>query len=330
MLFHKLVMFVLSLIVLFSSSCAYADFLTLADKDRWKVMTESQQSHAPPFTSIYFFDENHGVATSPTKIRTTCDGGTTWDTSKQDDDIVFLSVSFRGGEIGWVLGVRDKHLVLMRSSDKGRTWDEMSLEQTTREIANRNVGIPTDFCSNDDDSLWIGGDQGIIRLNIHGDEVSVNVSSTDQKNIRSIACQNSGSLWAVSDDLIIKYDNGWNTAYEDLDFLPAKIRIQDETVWVVGGKPNDSGAVVIKGSANGGNWKEKSFSFPGAALDIYTLNNIGWLVGAGGSILHTVDNGESWQSVSSPSTNDLMAIYFIKPGLGWIAGDRSTILKLSH
>lgn len=53
----------------------------------------------------------------------------------------------------------------------------------------------------------------------------------------------------------------------------------------------------------------------------------GWIVGAGGTILHTDDAGESWTRQTSGSDATLYHVDFRNEKQGWVVGERGTILR---
>jgi photosystem II stability/assembly factor-like uncharacterized protein len=55
--------------------------------------------------------------------------------------------------------------------------------------------------------------------------------------------------------------------------------------------------------------------------------DVGWVVGAYGTIRKTQNGGSSWSSVSSPVSDELLSIFFQGETEGWISGASGTILK---
>ncbi len=52
----------------------------------------------------------------------------------------------------------------------------------------------------------------------------------------------------------------------------------------------------------------------------------GWIVGAGGTIMHTDDAGETWSTQRSGTTNTIFHVDFRNEHQGWVVGERGTIL----
>src|SRR5262249_5953928 len=62
--------------------------------------------------------------------------------------------------------------------------------------------------------------------------------------------------------------------------------------------------------------------------DLVFLNDqSGWVVGTGGTILHTANGGASWQRQESGTTSELHAIKFVDAKYGWIVGAEATVLR---
>lgn len=57
---------------------------------------------------------------------------------------------------------------------------------------------------------------------------------------------------------------------------------------------------------------------------------IGWIVGSSGTILHTIDGGETWISQDSSTFDNLYALDFVDNKHGWVVGDNSTILYTNN
>lgn len=54
--------------------------------------------------------------------------------------------------------------------------------------------------------------------------------------------------------------------------------------------------------------------------DIFFINeNIGWVVGNGGTIYYTSDGGQNWTTQNSGVTVNLFDVHFIDPNVGWIS-----------
>jgi photosystem II stability/assembly factor-like uncharacterized protein len=59
----------------------------------------------------------------------------------------------------------------------------------------------------------------------------------------------------------------------------------------------------------------------------FTNPVIGYCVGDSGTVIKTIDSGNTWQSLSANTFNDLYSVKFLNSDTGWIAGRNGTIKK---
>jgi photosystem II stability/assembly factor-like uncharacterized protein len=61
--------------------------------------------------------------------------------------------------------------------------------------------------------------------------------------------------------------------------------------------------------------------------DVFFPNeDLGWIVGEFGLVLHTSDRGKSWKRQAVPTQKPLFRIFFTDPDHGWIVGQGGVIL----
>lgn len=58
----------------------------------------------------------------------------------------------------------------------------------------------------------------------------------------------------------------------------------------------------------------------------FSDNSNGWLVGDGGFVARTRDDGRTWDSLKSSTTKNLMAVHFVNANAGCAVGVNSTIV----
>jgi photosystem II stability/assembly factor-like uncharacterized protein len=59
----------------------------------------------------------------------------------------------------------------------------------------------------------------------------------------------------------------------------------------------------------------------------FTSNNVGWIVGDNGTILHKSEN--QWKNYQNPTKNNLNSIFMIDEKEGWAVGDKGTIVHFT-
>ncbi|MBM3712833.1 MAG: T9SS type A sorting domain-containing protein [Actinobacteria bacterium] len=84
---------------------------------------------------------------------------------------------------------------------------------------------------------------------------------------------------------------------------------------------------ILKTTDGGITWSETTFPVHSLHSVCFINANIGWTVGAGGSIYKTTNGGTTWLSLSSGTTLNLNSVYFINENFGWVVGQTATILR---
>jgi len=88
-------------------------------------------------------------------------------------------------------------------------------------------------------------------------------------------------------------------------------------------------------SDGGKTWVSRDLKVPPFGGDLtniqFTDSLHGWICGESGTIIHTVDGGNSWsvQSGTPSSYSDLRSICFVKDSAGWACGANGTILQIT-
>ena len=158
----------------------------------------------------------------------------------------------------------------------------------------------------------------------------------------SVACGDSGDVWAVGNGSPVLYQDGfWNKTNaprntNNRETSYSKVKIINNEVWLVGGSSLKEDlqngkleiqGVLLKSSDNGQTWEDKAPAETDDLTDIYFEGKSGWLVGKKGLIYYTNDGGDSWAKQKSSTENDLYSIFFLDSNNGWISGDKTTVLK---
>jgi photosystem II stability/assembly factor-like uncharacterized protein len=88
-------------------------------------------------------------------------------------------------------------------------------------------------------------------------------------------------------------------------------------------------SVLLHNPDAGAHWQSQLLDISETLFDIYLTGTRGWIVGANGTILQTVNGGQTWERHESPTKNNLMGLFFLTPHQGWAAGDKQTVLRFS-
>ena len=60
---------------------------------------------------------------------------------------------------------------------------------------------------------------------------------------------------------------------------------------------------------------------------VHISDNLSWIVGYYGTILHSADRGKTWKIEASPTREALFNVHFVNPLDGWISGSYGTVLR---
>lgn len=189
---------------------------------------------------------------------------------------------------------------------------------------------------------WVGGDQGFLS---YTEDAGVSWVErridTRQNAINDIYFVSKDSGFLLSGDTIFSTGDGghtWQTAHT---FLPAEFQGATPELyslrfrgkkrgWVVGSTSRDDRIVssILAITRDGGTtWQMQDARTQQELIHIdFVDDKRGWIVGAGGAILHTDDAGETWQRQTSGTTLTLYHVDFRNDKQGLAVGERGTIL----
>ncbi len=149
---------------------------------------------------------------------------------------------------------------------------------------------------------------------------------------------NSDTLLTVGDGLINKRNSaGERICY--LDFLKygynniSDIWVSGNKIWAVGTytvtTPHQNDQIIYS-SDKGNTWVKQNITggSTGKFTRISMINdNTGFTAGTEGKIRKTINGGNTWDSLISPTTTLLRKIEFVNSNTGWVFGDAGTIYK---
>ena len=256
------------------------------------------------------------VASSP--VRSQWLQQSTW----AKENVNFYSVSFVNQQHGWIVGAgvggpgEAFSAVTFRTTDGGTSWDQMPQPTNTK---------LNDVFMLDTLTGWIVGDKGTI-LKRYWKPGTVGIQWHPQPsgvihNLRGAffldsqrgwACGTNGIILATTDGgLTWKQQNieaePWQ-AFNDIHFTDAM------NGWAVGW-------VNAKTTNGGANWTDVTLPSSEEMRDVhFTSNQHGVIVGRLGTILHTNNEGSSWQSVWSNTGVMFTGVDFANTLEGWAVG----------
>ena len=189
---------------------------------------------------------------------------------------------------------------------------------------------------------WIGGDGGLLAVTEDGGVTWVQQPLGTDHGINDVYFVGKDTGFALAGGSIFSTEDGGHSWHESHKFAASEFAGADpelyslrfngkKRAWVVGSASR--GDVIVNSllaiTRDGGtSW------FILRALTQQELIHIdfvdekrGWIVGAGGAILHTNDAGESWAKQNSDTTVTLFHVDFRNERQGLAVGERGTILR---
>ena len=150
------------------------------------------------------------------------------------------------------------------------------------------------------------------------------VESGTSQHLYAIHFSDTKHGWAVgtAGTILSTADGGmtWRAASESKDTFTAVNFATPNNGWLT-----SIGKVLYTGSS-GGSWRIQHQvravgTRPPGILDMHFISTAeGWAVGGSGTVLHTTDGGNRWESQSNLSKTHLWGVHFVDANNGWIVG----------
>lgn len=136
------------------------------------------------------------------------------------------------------------------------------------------------------------------------------------------------AIFFISTSQILLSQSGWNLVSTLSERNLYSVFFTDvNTGYIAGG----FGTGKIFKTVNGGStWLETTFPCFQLNSVFFINSNVGWTVGANGSIYKTTNAGVAWTLQTSGTTQTLNSVHFVNENAGWVVGMNSTILKTTN
>lgn len=96
--------------------------------------------------------------------------------------------------------------------------------------------------------------------------------------------------------------------------------------WIVLGC-SPAGAFISTGA---GGWVFQNPELPVMNTAYFVDASAGWIVGAGGTVVHTSDGGQNWAQQDSNTVASLKAVVFSDEANGWAVGVQGTVIHTTN
>jgi photosystem II stability/assembly factor-like uncharacterized protein len=218
--------------------------------------------------SVDFSSPTHGVVVGKAGvILTTDDGGGTWTLRPSGTDRNLFSVVYASPTHVWAVGDWG---AVFESTDGGATWQDRSLAEDV---------VLTSQAWPDEQTGYLAGEFGTVQKTTDGGKTFVPTTTGTDKTLFGIAFASPSDGWAVGiDGLILRTSDGGQS------WAPQRGKLVAESLEQLG---------FMEAMKNPG------------LYDIRLSGDYGVIVGDIGTLLVTMDRGESWQERKLPAEMSL-------------------------
>ena len=177
-------------------------------------------------------------------------------------------------------------------------------------------------CSAVQSEIWVVGENGTI-LYSHDFGISwLEQISNTTNNLRSVSFVDNLNGWVVGADGIILHTsdggNSWTVQNSNTFAFLNKVQfINNLSGWCVG-----HGGLIMHTNDGGLNWDKQESNTTKNLIDISLPNeNVGYISFDGndsGSVLKTINGGQTWELIIVPFSYFITSIHFIDENTGWV------------
>jgi photosystem II stability/assembly factor-like uncharacterized protein len=308
-------LFVLSVLVL--SGSVYG-------QGGWNDVTPSDTY--PGILGVYALDaDNVWVVGQEGTILNTTNSGTSWSEINCPVTYSLYNVEFISADTGWVGGDDDSDTEVMRTTDRGLSWDIQTVDNNPdgnydmKFIKGSSGESPRGFVTAGLSHVWRTDNYGETWLQSP-------IGGCGAGDLQSICFIDKNEGWFVGtpasgfEVTIVHTTDGGETF--DVQTNPTD---PDRKLNCVSFADNQHGLAVGDGtilstSDGGQNWEECTFNFNLWWSVYLSQSGRAWAVGHNGSIAYSTDWGYTWTAQESGVTCELWEVFFINDNEGWIVG----------
>jgi len=311
--------FLITVVFVALSSIAFA-------KEGWNDVTPS--GTYPGLHGIYAVDSNNiWVVGEEGTILNSTDGGSTWSEITCPVTYSLYNVHFINLDTGWVGGDHNSITEIMKTTDRGISWELYTLSSAS-DYGNNDIEFidgtpgepPRGFVSAGLSLVWRTDDYG-------ENWVQSPIGGCGAGDLESICFISKDEGWfvgtpsAVQEVSIVYTTNGGQT-FEiqenptDPDIKLNSVCFADNQHGIAAGV----GTTILYTSDGGSNWESSTVS--NYRWQSVHLNQSGkaWAVGRNGIIIYSLDWGNTWSTQESGLASELWEVFFVDDNEGWIVG----------
>lgn len=284
---------------------------------------------------VHFFDADRGIAVGAFgSVYATSDGGAHWELRPTPTVQHLFGVAFADAQRGVAVGRSGE---LLRTTDGGRHWIRVD-SGTRKHLFGVAFASPR--------SVWIVGDWGTVLRSEDGGETWVDVSLGEDRILSAVDFADEQHGWMVGEFGTIRHTSDGGRHWELQSAGTEKTlfgvdAVSSTEAWAVG-----LDGLVVRTRDGGRRWEVKRgqarperlegigvpqlFQNPGF-YDVQMAGPIGYIVGDLGSVLATLDGGETWTPAPLPPQVRfawIRGLAVLPDGRGVLVGSRGLILPI--
>ena len=311
---------------------ACGDFGTiLHTTDGGESWIEQERVTESRLQDIHFINTDIGFAvTGRGEILGTTNGGAEWEVQYNDEAYYLNAVHTASSETAFAVGgghnISGTYGSIFFTNDRGETWQPI--------ITEWDKGIMNDITFVDSLQGWACGLDGVIKHTTDGGVTWSDQTLDAEHIIQLLSFTDSEEGWAIGygapsseyNVVLLKTIDGGDHWFMQSSFpyiTPKKLSFVDnQRGWMIA-EEYPSNEVVLMATTDGGqNWEVQPLMTAGTIQAGFFLGEgMDWLVGDGGLMMFSSDDGMNWSPYSAHATYGyLVDVHFINAEKGWSVG----------
>ena len=297
-------------------------------QEGWNDVTPS--GTYPGLLGVYALDsDNVWVVGQEGIILNTTNSGTTWSEVNCPETYNMYNVYFINADTGWVGGDDDSDTEVMRTMDRGLSWDIQHLDNSPE--GNNDLEFIEGGPGESPRGFVTAGLSHVWRTDDYGENwVQSPIGGCGANDLESLCFIDKDEGWFVGTPAagyevsIVHTTDGGQTF--DIQNNPTDPDIKLNSVCFTDSQHGVAvglDGTILYTSDGGQNWEIRPSPAPGYHRwqSVYmTDTGKAWAVGSEGNIAYSTDWGYTWVLQASGVTCELWEVFFISDDEGWIVG----------
>lgn len=279
--------------------------------------------------STYFISEDTGFVVGgnfgDAIILKTVDGGVSWSNKIFSGIYALEGVFFPNDSIGYAVGLLGK---ILKTTDYGENWIDYSISFS--------INLKSVFFTNINTGYAVGA-FGKIYKTIDGglNWILTDLNLPSMYDLKTVFFVNENIGFTAGGGWLFRTLNGgenWEQlSYSNVRSYRSMYFSNPDTGYITGGDLGVGMGLILKTTDGGTNWQQETIGTFYLNSVFFTASNCGHIVGTNGTIMKTVNGGESWSFYNSGiNDKDFNSIFFTDSNTGYVVGEHGKILKTTN